>query len=437
MRILLLSHRFAPLSVGGVERWTWTLAEALAAGGDEVQVLSRDDREERVLPPFSLVEGTPAGRPDARSPEGVGMHWITHRHSDARRATDAWRDPRFDAPLDALLDRLEPDVVHVAHGDGWGVAPFRRAARRGLVVGATLHDYKAFCARGQLLPEVGPPCSAAFEERCVRCVSDQLDRGPLQALAGRLAPAGLHERWARTRLPLEQRPEPPAKARRRWRARQRALMEALNGCDVLTAPSEFVARAHRQAGLRRGVDVLRNPTPGAPPPISPRRPGPLRVGFFGTDVPSKGLGGLLRAAAGVSGVEVHVHGPRPGAPGERLVWHGPYEPEQAAKLMSGVDVIALPSVWPENAPLVAEEARLAGRPRLVSAVGGLPEGVRDGVDGWILPADDVAAWADRLRALAAEPAEVVRATAAVLPPGSPQASAADHRRLWQKAIDGR
>ncbi len=436
MRVLLLPHRFAPVGVGGVERWAWSLAEALGGSGVEVAVLSRDDRRERSLPAFSLVEGAPAGLPHAPTPRHTSVTWIVHRHDDARRPRDAWLDHRFDAPIDAVLDRVRPDVVHVAHVDGWGVVPFRRAARRGLVVGATLHDYKAVCARGQLLPEAGPACAGVFEERCVRCVGDQLRRGPGRALAGRLLPPALRALAARERRPIEARPDPGPAARTRWRSRQRALIEALEGCDVLTAPSDFAVGVHRQAGLCRAVDVVRNAAAGARPPPTPRAPGPLRVGFFGTAVPSKGLDLLLRAAAATEGMELHVHGPPPGPEGPRVRWHGPYPPEEAVARMASVDAVALPSRWPENAPLVAAEARLARRALLVADVGGLPEGVWNGIDGLVLPADDVGAWADALAGLAADPERCAVLGAAGSPPPTPSRMAAAYLRLWARALEG-
>ncbi len=291
MKVLLLSHRFAPLSIGGVERWTWTLAEALGELGHDVAVLSRDDRNGSPLPPFSLVEGAPAGMPSAGGPRGAATWWITHRHRDARVASEAWNDHRFDRPLDAVLNRVQPDVVHVAHVDGWGVIPFRRAG--GAVLGATLHDYKAVCARGQLVPDVGPACVGVYEERCVRCVPGQLKRGPARALVGAVF-GGLASAPKRDRTRIEDRCDPGQEARRRWRSRRRALLSALEGCDVLTAPSAFCAQVHREAGLERRIDVVRNGVDGERA-RTPRSPGPLRVGFFGTDVPTKGLDLLLRA----------------------------------------------------------------------------------------------------------------------------------------------
>ena len=50
------------------------------------------------------------------------------------------------------------------------------------------------------------------------------------------------------------------------------------------------------------------------------------------------------------------------------------------------DVLAIPSRWLETGPLVALEARAAGRPVAASRRGGLAEIVREPEDGWLLAA---------------------------------------------------
>jgi len=49
----------------------------------------------------------------------------------------------------------------------------------------------------------------------------------------------------------------------------------------------------------------------------------------------------------------------------------------------------IPSVWPENLPTVAIEALAVGRPILASRVGGIPELVQDGVNGYLISPGDV------------------------------------------------
>lgn len=59
-------------------------------------------------------------------------------------------------------------------------------------------------------------------------------------------------------------------------------------------------------------------------------------------------------------------------------------------------LVALPSLT-EGLPVVLMEALAAGRPVVTSYVGGIPELVRDGVEGWLVPASDVTAIADALQ----------------------------------------
>ena len=54
LRILLITHRYPPHGLGGVETWTRTLAHALAAEGHTVAIAARDDRGDSPFPPFSV-----------------------------------------------------------------------------------------------------------------------------------------------------------------------------------------------------------------------------------------------------------------------------------------------------------------------------------------------------------------------------------------------
>ncbi len=457
MRILLASHRYPPAR-GGVETWTRTLARALVGQGHEVAVLTRDDRrrdedtpgEAAVTPPFSRRET----REDVGERE-LAIHRVVHRHEDARGFRSTWDDPRFDAPIGTLIDAFRPDVLHLAHPDGWGRRPAEVARERGVPVVVTLHDYKWICGRGQMVRPPGLSCRRVEESRCARCLGHTLSAGPLRGLAKTvLARVGASEHvvaLARrdSEMDVDHRRFPGPRAVRRYRDRAAGLLDALERAHAVTAPSAFVAGRHREAGLRRAVDVIRQGLRGRPVPPRPRAPGPLRVGWFGTPIPTKGLGLLLAAASAVppGAVEVHVHGVNreealreavranlPDLPQSATV-HGPYEPDDAIELMARVDVVAVPSTWDENAPMVVEEARWARRPLLVSDRGGLPESVRDGVDGWVLPSESVEAWAESLALLAARPAAADEAGRRAAAPRTDLAMAEEYAAIYTRTLE--
>lgn len=88
------------------------------------------------------------------------------------------------------------------------------------------------------------------------------------------------------------------------------------------------------------------------------------------------------------------------AEGARVVFAG-YRDDVPA-LLAGCDVFCLPSRM-EGLPLVVLEAMARAKPVVASAVGGTPELVVDGETGILVPPGDVAALADALAALLADP----------------------------------
>jgi glycosyltransferase involved in cell wall biosynthesis len=63
--------------------------------------------------------------------------------------------------------------------------------------------------------------------------------------------------------------------------------------------------------------------------------------------------------------------------------------------------VVVPSVGPDSLPMTVSEAQNCGVPVIASAVGGIPEQVVDGQTGWLVPAADERAVADRLAQLLA------------------------------------
>jgi glycosyltransferase involved in cell wall biosynthesis len=76
--------------------------------------------------------------------------------------------------------------------------------------------------------------------------------------------------------------------------------------------------------------------------------------------------------------------------------------EEVAPFYAAFDAMILPSIN-EGTPVSAIEALAAGRPVVATRVGGVPDVVRDGEDGFLVEPGDVDALADRLARLAAEP----------------------------------
>lgn len=109
-----------------------------------------------------------------------------------------------------------------------------------------------------------------------------------------------------------------------------------------------------------------------------------------------------------------------------------------AAVYAGLDVVVAPSRW-EGFGLMLVEAMAAGKPIVASRAGAIPDIVREGETGTLVPADDVAALADAIDGLLASPARR-RAFAAAGPAAAAAFSwpvaAGQLADVYDRVIDG-
>ncbi|MBN2467301.1 MAG: glycosyltransferase, partial [Deltaproteobacteria bacterium] len=87
-------------------------------------------------------------------------------------------------------------------------------------------------------------------------------------------------------------------------------------------------------------------------------------------------------------------------------FRGTFPPEKISDVYAGIDVLVVPSLWHENAPLVILYARHAKIPLIVSDLGGMSEFVEHGRTGMVFPAGDSRRLAACLRFFLDHPEEI-------------------------------
>lgn len=147
-----------------------------------------------------------------------------------------------------------------------------------------------------------------------------------------------------------------------------------------------------------------------------------RVLFVGRITPHKGIDVLVDAMP--AGLPLEIHG-RPYHPayldllrsrsaGKAVSFHTDSSDADLRAALARASVLVLPSVHrdcfggyhrlPELLGLVLLEAMASSTPVICSDVGGMPEIVRDGVTGFVVPPGDAAGLRKRLESIAADPA---------------------------------
>jgi GT2 family glycosyltransferase len=198
------------------------------------------------------------------------------------------------------------------------------------------------------------------------------------------------------------------------------MQATVAAADAVISPSLFLRDRMTALGFG-GIEYLPNGhVASAPVPRTADAAGRVRLGFIGSGIPSKGVHVLAEAFRRLDDprATLAIHGPFPPYHGDTgyearvrtaLGPHasslrGPFPHHDLGRVLAGIDVLVVPSLWEENAPLTIEEARAAGVPVVVSDHGGLAERVRHDIDGLRFPPGDVAALTAALARLVDDPA---------------------------------
>ena len=424
MRVLIVAHGFPPSGRGGAELYAQTHASALIGSGDDVLVLAREADSSR--DEFGL-------RRETR--DGVNVAWVNNTFASVRSFRDTYTDERIDAVAARVMDEFKPDVAHVHHLTCLSTTIVNEFAARNVPVFCTLHDYWFLCHRGQLLDRALQPC--ADTATCTNCLGPEAYASPA-VFRGRAAIVPvlrlLPDRLLSTvrdggRVFRPGSGDDPAAARR---DHMRGVLQLITH---FFAPSVFL----RDRFIAAGVDASRIsvseygwslPEPTTSAPLENKRPETaLQVGFIGSLMVSKAPHLLLEATAQlpagscathIFGDHADYHADRsyrdrmaPLLKQPRVVFHGSIDRAGLRTALAQIDVLVVPSIWPENSPLVIREAFIAGVPVIASRIGGIPETVSDGVNGLLVEPGNATDLTRALRRLVDEPALLQRLRAGI------------------------
>lgn len=442
MRILLVVHGLPPAASGGTEVYVRNLAAALAASGeDNVMVLARENDPHR--PELSV-------RTSVDGPVDVTI--VNNTFQSCASFEEGYANPAIARLAGNLLDEWKPDLVHIQHLTCLSTGIPHEAASRSIPVVMTLNDYWLICHRGQLVDLDGRRCDGPFGDGCVRCLQPEALASETAFRTGRairsMPVPGVGEA-VRLAAAAIGRVTSADRIRSATSARLRHMQAAMGAVDLFLAPSRTMAEAFGPFGIPAERLVRCNQgIPLESVRAARSRSMPLRVGFAGGFLPTKGPDVLLDAIDRITPGSVVVdllgsggayHGEddyarslarRLGHPAIRRL--GPVPHERVTSIFQDVDVLVVASTWIENAPFIIREAFAAGVPVVASNLGGMAEMVRDGVDGLLFPAGDAAALADVLRRMVGDPGLLDALRAGIVQPMSIEDDADSLRTIYRR-----
>ncbi len=355
-----------------------------------------------------------------------------------------------------LLDRLQPDMLHfheLSGSNGITVFHLKVAQERKIPVILTMHLVGYVCAAGTLMENNTFQCNGIIDmHRCTRCTFRH--QHVPEAIAGIYT--NLSGLFSKAGVPMYSQKGQIAgllgRSERIKRHKERLKQIANICCGIVTLNMWFAEMLVKNGVAPDKITVIQQGLPFlSGPAIKPKNLHkfdiPLRLVFVGRIYPAKGLHLLLEAiqALPTNNYILDIYGPSYDddylenchqiiGQNESVRFCGTIPPGQTVTYLQKYDLLIVPSVVTEMAPLVIQEAFAAGIPVIASHVYGNAEQIRHGENGLLFRFSDVDSLRRQIQACIADPALLISLVQNIKPPTDFSVVANSYYQLYQKLI---
>ncbi len=384
LRIVYLSHFYPPIHNSGIEQVTHGLAKSFQTAGHDVHVLCAGNWAEGE----KYFQGYTEDVWEDIKVRRLHLNW-----SKAPQPTRyLYNNPLAAEQVREFLLEFQPDVVHVTSMYTLSASIIQVIKDLGLPIVFTLSDFWSICSRHTLMRYDGSICDGQVSvENCQNCL---LSESKLYRMAQAVTPQTVLDQFAKAII------HQPDMAKhipgmRGWgqnvEERRQILNCALQQIDRFISPSAYVRDTILQAtGLPLNIQVSHHGNQlDWLSRYTPRTlDNEIHIGYIGQIIHMKGIHLLVEAfqmGRFPPHVHLYIYGKLEAEPdyvtelyalaaeNPNIHFMGGFARTELPNVLNHLDVTVVPSIWPEVAGLVVQEAFAAKIPVLASKMGGLPE----------------------------------------------------------------
>jgi glycosyltransferase involved in cell wall biosynthesis len=400
MKILQVIHSFPPYTTAGSEVYTYNLSTELAKK-HEVSIFHRiNDRYKKEYEAFH------------NNFNGLDIYTINNTFRLCNSFEMIYDNDIITKKFADILDEIKPDIVHIQHLLFLSTTIVKEIKCRDIPIIYTLHDYWLICPQGQLLKRNFKICNTYRDLDCVDCQVYQLSikKGikKIYCALYKIMPdltrffKKIYLYFANSFLLSSKN------AIEKINTRSRHIKSMCDLVDVFIAPSQFLRQKFINSGIINPAKIIFSPYGFNRKLFENLKKtdsnSKIRFAYIGTLLPHKGVDVLIKAFNRINSdrVELNIYGklyPYVGfeyyprylkklAKNKNIKFRRSFDNDNIANIFANTDVLIVPSIWPENSPLVIHEAFLAKTPVIASDIGGNPELVSHNVNGLLFRAND-------------------------------------------------
>jgi glycosyltransferase involved in cell wall biosynthesis len=347
MKICFISNLYAPFIIGGAEICVQREAEALRRKGHDILVVTTSSNGKEYTEKFNDIRVIRLNFTNIYSPYSSKSR--SNFSKPFYHLINLW-SPYTYFVIKKILSKEMPDVVHVHNYRGLSLSVFGAVKSLNLPLIFTAHDYSLICLRSTMLNRWGSVC------------------------------------------------ENQAKVCTFYKHVQKLLIN--NKPDIVTAPSQFMLNKLSYNGFFKNVKLEKLSLGVELSDLKPvKNYDVLDVLYVGALSKHKGVHILLEAFKQIEFRNIRLHIVGKGIDEEELIniagsdpritFHGFVSTIELTKLYENANISVVPSIWYDNSPTVIYESLMNGTPVVGSRIGGIPELIEEGVNGFLFKPGDV------------------------------------------------
>jgi glycosyltransferase involved in cell wall biosynthesis len=357
-----------------------------------------------------------------------------------------------------ILDKIKPDIVHIQHLLYLSTTVIEDIKKRDIPIVFTLHDYWLICPQGQLFKNNSTICDNKAYLECLSCIPHQLcirkNVFYYYYFFKKILPDSLFQlikknyiNYAKTSFIT------PDEAIKQINKRAQRMRDICSKVNLFIAPSNFLKKKFIEFGIPQekilfsqygfNLDRFKD--------FKKVSSNKLRFAFIGNILPAKGIHILIEAFNKVKNkdVELKIYGKvisykgllesylkyiKDLAKNKNIRFMGGFDNRDIVNIFSQIDVLVIPSVWPENSPLVIQEAFASKTPVIASRVGGIPELIQDGVNGLLFGVNKVDSLYEKIMYIVDNPKLIEELKENIKPPKDIKVNAQEIEEIYKRLV---